>query len=102
MSFQPAVRANRLEYCPSSLDSPFCPRRNLLRPPSTAWSWTFFVFRKDSLQLLWKQDDGALADYWKEKNILSIEKFSAMGAAGWSADQSGFDVPARYFVEFLS
>jgi uncharacterized protein len=106
MSFSLRCEQTGLEYCPSSLDTLFAQRRNLLRPAFYRMVMDIFRFRKEGLKLLETHDDHVtLADYLQRENYspLFIEKFILpMGAAVWSADPVRFrQFPARYFVEFF-
>ncbi len=106
MSFSLRCEQTGLEFCPSSLDSLFAQRRNLLRPAFYRMVLDIFRFRKEGLKLLETRDDHVtLADYLEREKYspLFIEKFILpMGAAVWSADPIRFRrFPARYFVEFF-
>jgi predicted NAD/FAD-binding protein len=106
MSFSLRCEQTGLEFCPSSLDSLFAQRRNLLRPSFYRMVMDIFRFRGEALRLLETLDDQVtLADYLERENYspLFIEKFILpMGAAIWSADPLRFrEFPARYFVEFF-
>jgi predicted NAD/FAD-binding protein len=106
MSFSVHCEATGLEYRPSSLDTLFAQRRNILRP----WFWKMvleiFRFRKESAALLARDEVDTLGEYLKAgrysegfKNYFIIP----MGAAIWSADPGGLQrFPARYFAEFFA
>jgi predicted NAD/FAD-binding protein len=106
MSFSLRCEQTGLEFSPSSLDTLFAQRRNLLRPAFYRMVLDIFRFRKEALKLLESRDDRVtLADYLQREKYSSlfIEKFILpMGAAVWSADPLRFrQFPARYFVEFF-
>ncbi len=106
MSFSLRCDQTGLEFCPSSLDSLFAQRRNLLRPAFYRMVMDIFRFRGGALKLLETLDDQVtLADYLEREKYSSlfVEKFILpMGAAIWSADPLRFrQFPARYFVEFF-
>ncbi len=106
MTFSLRCEQTGLEFCPSSLDSLFAQRRNLLRPSFYRMVMDIFRFRGEALRLLETLDDQVtLADYLEREKYSSlfIEKFILpMGAAIWSADPLRFrQFPARYFVEFF-
>jgi predicted NAD/FAD-binding protein len=106
MSFSMRCEQTGLEFSPSSLDTLFAQRRNLLRPAFYRMVLDIFRFRRDALKLLEARDDQVpLADYLEREKYspLFIEKFILpMGAAVWSADPLRFrQFPARHFVEFF-
>jgi predicted NAD/FAD-binding protein len=106
MSFSMRCEQTGLEFSPSSLDTLFAQRRNLLRPAFYRMVLDIFRFRKEALKLLESRDDRVtLADYLQREKYSSlfIEKFILpMGAAVWSADPLRFrQFPARNFVEFF-
>ena len=106
MSFSLRCEQTGLEFSPSSLDTLFAQRRNLLRPAFYRMVLDIFRFRREALKLLEARDDQVtLADYLEREKYspLFIEKFILpMGAAVWSADPLRFrQFPARYFVEFF-
>jgi predicted NAD/FAD-binding protein len=103
MSFSLRCEQTGLEYCPSSFDSLFAQRRNLLRPSFYRMVMDIFRFRKEGLKLLETHDDHVtLADYLERENYspLFIEKFILpMGAAVWSADPIRFEfLPATSWI----
>ena len=106
MSFSLRCEQTGLEFSPSSLDTLFAQRRNLLRPSFYRMVLDIFRFRRDSLRLLERREDQVtLAGYLEREKYspLFVEKFILpMGAAVWSADPIRFrQFPARYFVEFF-
>jgi len=106
MSFSLRCEQTGLEFSPSSLDTLFAQRRNLLRPSFYRMVLDIFRFRRDSLRLLERREDQVtLAGYLEREKYspLFVEKFILpMGAAVWSSDPIRFrQFPARYFVEFF-
>jgi predicted NAD/FAD-binding protein len=95
-----------LEFSPSSLNSLFIQRKNLLRPSFYRMILDIFRFRRESEELL-KSDDYTLT----LENFLAAKKFSRpfvehfiipMGEAVWSADPVKFnEFPALYFAQFF-
>ena len=106
MSFSLRCEQTGLEFSPSSLDTLFAQRRNLLRPSFYRMVLDIFRFRRDSLRLMERREDQVtLAGYLEREKYspLFVEKFILpMGAAVWSSDPIRFrQFPARYFVEFF-
>ncbi|MFW6164103.1 MAG: NAD(P)/FAD-dependent oxidoreductase [Planctomycetota bacterium] len=106
MSF--SVRCDRtgLEYCPSSLNSFFAQRRNLLRPSFYRLVLDILRFRRESQRLLATEDwETTLGDYLAAEGYSRrfIDEFIVpMGAAIWSADPERFrQMPARFFAQFF-
>jgi len=106
MSFSVTCEKTDLEYSPSSLNSLFAQRRNLLRPTFYRMLLEIFRFRLQSAALL--ESDGydmSLGSYLESKRYSKgfIQHFIIpMGAAIWSAEPGQFHrFPARYFVEFF-
>ena len=106
MSFSVQCKKTGLEFSPSSLNSLFIQRKNLLRPSFYRMIFDIFKFRRESEDLL-KSDDYTLT----LKDFLSAKKFSRlfvehfiipMGEAIWSADPVKFnEFPALYFAQFF-
>ena len=106
MSFSVQCKKTGLEFCPSSLNSLFIQRKNLLRPSFYRMMLDIFRFRRESDELL-NSDDYTLT----LENFLAAKKFSRpfienfiipMGAAVWSADPVKFnEFPALYFAQFF-
>jgi predicted NAD/FAD-binding protein len=106
MSFSVQCKKTGLEFSPSTLNSLFIQRRNLLRPAFYRMIFDIFRFRRESEDLL-KTDDYSLT----LENFLTAKKFSPlfiehfimpMGAAIWSADPVKFnEFPALYFAQFF-
>lgn len=106
MSFSVKCEQSGLEYRPSSLGTLFAQRKNLLSPPFYRMIYDLFRFRRESEELLDRENqDKTLGQYLQEKRYSRMfsEKFILpMGAAIWSADSERFrEFPARYFVEFF-
>jgi predicted NAD/FAD-binding protein len=106
MSFSVQCKKTGLEFSPSSLNSLFIQRKNLLRPSFYRMIFDIFKFRRESEELL-KSDDYSLT----LQNFLTAKKFSRlfvehfiipMGEAIWSADPVKFnEFPALYFAQFF-
>jgi predicted NAD/FAD-binding protein len=106
MSFSVQCKRTGLEFSPSSLNSLFIQRQNLLRPSFYRMIFDIFKFRRESEKLL-KSDDYSLT----LENFLTAKKFSQlfvehfimpMGEAIWSADPVKFnEFPALYFAQFF-
>ncbi|MBW2433587.1 MAG: NAD(P)-binding protein, partial [Deltaproteobacteria bacterium] len=95
MSFSVQCKKTGLEFSPSSLNTLFIQRRNLLRPAFYRMIFDIFRFRRESEDLL-KKDDYSLT----LENFLTAKKFSRlfiehfiipMGEAIWSADPVKFN-----------
>ena len=106
MSFSVQCKRTGLEFSPSSLNSLFIQRKNLLRPSFYRMISDIFKFRRESEALL-KSDDYTLT----LESFLTAKKFSRlfiehfiipMGEAIWSADPIKFnEFPALYFAQFF-
>ncbi len=106
MSFSVQCKKTGLEFSPSSLNSLFIQRKNLLRPSFYRMIFDIFKFRRESEALL-KSDDYTLT----LENFLTAKQFSRlfiehfiipMGEAIWSADPVKFnEFPALYFAQFF-
>ena len=106
MSFSVKCEKTGLEFSPSTLNSLFTQRRNLLRPSFYRMLLDVFRFKRGAEELLKTGDDHlALSDYLRRKGYSRsfVEHFiMPMGAAIWSADPKQFDrFPARQFVRFF-
>jgi predicted NAD/FAD-binding protein len=106
MSFSVKCEKTGLEFSPSTLNSLFIQRRNLLRPHFYRMLLDVFRFKRDSAELLRTEDDRlTLNDYLTRKGYsrFFIEHFIIpMGEAIWSADPGQFDrFPARHFAQFF-
>ena len=106
MSFSVQCEKSGLEFSPSSLNSLFMQRRNLLRPSFYRMLRDVMRFKKDSEALLESDDyDLTLLAFLTEKNYSQafIEHFIIpMGEAVWSADPVKFnEFPAHYFAQFF-
>ena len=106
MSFSVQCKKTGLEFSPSSLNSLFIQRKNLLRPSFYRMIFDIFKFRRESEALL-KSDDYTLTleDFLAAKKFsqLFVEHFIIpMGEAIWSADPVKFnEFPALYFAQFF-
>jgi predicted NAD/FAD-binding protein len=106
MSFSVHCEKTGLEYRPSSLDSLFAQRRNLLKP----WFWKMvkeiFRFRRESAALLDQEEVSTLGEYLDaggySRQFMNYFLIP-MGAAIWSANPEDFDrFPAKYFAQFFA
>jgi len=107
MSFSVQCQETGLEYSPSSLNSLFAQRINLIRPSFYRMLLDVFRFRRESHELLEKDDyQITLGQYLHGKGYSRgfVQHFIIpMGEAIWSADPEKFnDFPARYFVQFFN
>jgi predicted NAD/FAD-binding protein len=106
MSFSLHCLRTGIFYSPSTLNSLFAQRSNILRPGFYRMLLDALRFRREALSLLQTNDDRTTLSAYLRQNRYSdlfIEKFIIpMGAAIWSADPDQFrDFPARYLVEFF-
>ena len=106
MSFSVQCEKTGLEFSPSTLNSLFIQRRNLLRPSFYRMLWDAMRFKRDSQALLELDDYRlTLAAFLTGKGYSKefVQHFIIpMGAAIWSADPVKFNkFPARYFVQFF-
>ena len=106
MSFSVQCEKSGLEFSPSTLNSLFIQRRNLLRPSFYRMLRDVMRFKKDSEALLQSDDyELTLFDFLTEKSYSQafIEHFIIpMGEAVWSADPVKFnEFPAHYFAQFF-
>ena len=106
MSFSVQCEKSGLEFSPSTLNSLFIQRRNLVRPSFYRMLWDVTRFKKDSEALLESDNyDLTLLAFLSEKGYSQafIEHFIIpMGEAVWSADPVKFnEFPAHYFAQFF-
>jgi len=106
MSFSVQCEKTGLEFSPSTLNSLFIQRRNLLRPSFYRMLYDVVRFKRDSEALLGTDDYGlTLAAFLAGKGYSQpfIEHFIIpMGEAVWSADPVKFnEFPALYFAQFF-
>jgi predicted NAD/FAD-binding protein len=106
MSFSVQCEKSGLEFSPSTLNSLFIQRRNLVRPSFYRMLWDVTRFKKDSEALLESDDyDLTLLAFLTDKGYSQafIEHFIIpMGEAVWSADPVKFnEFPAYYFAHFF-
>jgi predicted NAD/FAD-binding protein len=106
MSFSVKCEKTGLEFSPSTLNSLFIQRRNLLRPSFYRMLLDVYRFKRGSEELLQTTDDRlTLEDYLSRKGYSRgfIDHFIIpMGEAIWSADPQQFDrFPARHFAQFF-
>ncbi|MGD8368560.1 MAG: FAD-dependent oxidoreductase [Desulfobacterales bacterium] len=106
MSFSVQCARTGLEFKPSSLDTFFVQRKNLLRPSFYRMLLDALRFKKECEAVLEDGDDAqTLADFLVENRYSKgfVDYFIIpMGAAIWSADPVRFaDFPVRYFAAFF-
>jgi predicted NAD/FAD-binding protein len=106
MSFSVQCEKTGLEFSPSTLNSLFIQRRNLLRPSFYRMLYDVVRFKRDSEALLESDDyELTLAAFLTGKGYSQafIEHFIIpMGEAVWSADPGKFnEFPALYFAQFF-
>jgi len=106
MSFSVQCEKTGLEFSPSTFNSLFIQRRNLLRPSFYRMLWDVTRFKRDSEALLQSDDYGlTLAGFLTGKGYSRafIQHFIIpMGEAVWSADPVKFnEFPALYFAQFF-
>lgn len=106
MSFSLHCLKTGLFFRPSTLNTLFAQRANILRPDFYRMLRDAIRFRREALELIRSDDYATTLDaYLKGKGYgsLFIDKFIIpMGAAVWSADPTQFrNFPARYLVEFF-
>ena len=107
MSFSVQSERTDLEYSPSTLNSLFAQRRNLLRPSFYRMLLDAFRFRREAQEILRANDhETTLGGYLEGKGYSQafIHHFIIpMGEAIWSADPKQFnEFPAHYFVQFFN
>ena len=106
MSFSVQCEKTGLEFSPSTLNSLFIQRRNLLRPSFYRMLWDVMHFKRDSEALLESDDyNMTLTEFLNGKGYSQafVQHFIIpMGEAVWSADPVKFnEFPARYFAQFF-
>jgi predicted NAD/FAD-binding protein len=106
MSFSVKCEKTGLEFSPSTLNSLFIQRRNLLRPSFYRMLLDVFRFKRDSEELLRTDDYSLTLEHYltlKGYSRSFIDHFIIpMGEAIWSADPKQFDrFPAHHFAQFF-
>ncbi len=106
MSFSVRCERSGLEYSPSTLNTLFAQRRNLLNPVFWRMIAEIFRFRRDSAELLRPDAPNVTVREFLQRKHYSrtfMEHFLIpMGAAIWSADPIRFqEFPARLFGRFF-
>jgi len=106
MSFSLQCKKSGLVFSPSTLNSLFAQRRNLLCPAFYRMLADAVRFRRKSLALLNNKDDHITLNDYLERHKYSLlfknHFIIPMGSAIWSSDPHKFrDFPARYFAEFF-
>lgn len=107
MSFSLQCQKTGLIFSPSSFNSLFAQRRNLLRPSFYRMLLEALRFRRESPALLGSGEDTlTIAEYLEQKKYSEMFKnhfIIPLGSAIWSADPDKFrEFPARYFAEFFN
>ncbi len=107
MSFSVQCQKTGLYFCPTSLNTMFAQRRNLLRPAFYRMLTEALRFRREASELIASDDYSITLQAYLEKKNYSpffIDNFIIpMGEAIWSADPVQFrEFPARYLVEFFN
>jgi len=106
MSFSVQCEKTGLEFSPSTLNSLFIQRRNLLRPSFYKMLWDVTRFKRDAEVLLEADDyEITLAEFLAQRGYSRsfVQHFIIpMGEAIWSSDPAKFNqFPARYFTQFF-
>ena len=107
MSFSVQCDKTGLYFSPSTLNSVFAQRKNLLRPSFYRMLSDALRFRREASELIETDDYSLTLEAYLEKNRYStafIDNFIIpMGEAIWSADPFQFrQFPARDLVEFFN
>lgn len=106
MSFSVTCEQTGLEYRPSSLDTLFSQRSNLVKPSFHRMLIDIFRFRQDFDHLVnGNNHTESLGEYLARRRYsrMFIERFIIpMGAAIWSADPGDFEAfPVRSYAQFF-
>ena len=106
MSFSVQCEQTGMEFSPSTLNSLFIQRRNLIRPSFYRMLWDVMRFKRDSEALLESDDyQLTLAAFLEGRGYSQafVQHFIIpMGEAIWSADPVKFnEFPALYFAQFF-
>jgi len=107
MSFSVKCERTGLEYNPTTLNSLFAQRRNLMRPSFYGLVREILRFNREAPALLDDPNAPATLGEYLERGRYSrafIEQYLVpMGAAIWSTDPGRFrSFPARFFVQFFA
>jgi uncharacterized protein len=107
MSFSVQCQKTGLYYSPSTVNSVFAQRKNLLRPSFYRMLSDALRFRREASELIETDDYSVTLQAYLDKKRYSaafIDNFIIpMGGAIWSADPFQFrQFPARYLVEFFN
>ncbi len=107
MSFSVRCDKTGLYFSPSTLNSLFAQRKNILRPSFYRMLGDALRFRREASELIETDDYSiTLQEYLDQKRYSTafIDNFIIpMGGAIWSADPVKFrEFPARYLVEFFN
>jgi predicted NAD/FAD-binding protein len=106
MSFSVKCPQTGLEFRPSSLNTLFIQRRNLLNPAFYRMIVDIVRFRREMRRLLSSSDFSLTLSELLERHGYSHffrrHFIIPMGAAIWSSDPAGFErFPARFFAQFF-
>ncbi|RPJ72442.1 MAG: FAD-dependent oxidoreductase [Desulfobacteraceae bacterium] len=106
MSFSVKCPRTGLEFRPSSPNTLFIQRRNLLKPAFYRMLVDLVRFRRDMQGLLASKDFSLTLREFLERRAYSrfFRRYFIipMGAAIWSSDPAGFErFPARFFAQFF-
>ena len=106
MSFSVTSERDGLEYSPSSINSLFAQRKNLIRPSFYRMIYDIFRFRRESVEFLLTRDyQTTLGDYLDAKGYSETfvhDFIIPMGSAIWSAPpEKSRHLPARFFIRFF-
>ena len=106
MSFSVKCPQTGLEFRPSSLNTLFIQRRNILNPAFYRMIWDIARFRREMRRLLESSDFTlTLSEFLDRRGYSGFFKrhfIIPMGAAIWSSDPAGFErFPARFFAQFF-
>ena len=107
MSFSLQCKKCGLVFSPSTLNSLFVQRKNLLRPAFYRMLLDAVRFGRKSPGLLDDKDDLITLDDYLQRNkysrLFKDHFIIPMGSAIWSSDPDRFrNFPARYFAEFFN
>jgi predicted NAD/FAD-binding protein len=105
MSFSVRNEATGLEYNGTTINSLFAQRRNFFRPSFYGMIRDILRFNKESLALLYSENEISLGAYLSQNNYNTLfinDYIVPMGAAIWSTDAAQMmNFPARFLVRFF-
>ena len=107
MSFSVQSEKTGLYFCPSTLNSVFAQRKNLLRPSFYRMLTDALRFRREASELIETDDYSLTLQAYLEKKhyrtAFNDNFIIPMGGAIWSADPDQLrEFPPRYLVEFFN